>query len=55
MKISLQKIDMNFECDQCRRKVSCGVVEAIQNGAPMCQDCDEEMDIVDCEIDLMAN
>ena len=53
MRVSDQKVDVNFECELCRRKASCGVAEAVYNGTPICTDCDIEMEIVDCEIDYL--
>ena len=48
--VSTTKINVNFECEQCGHQEKCSIVEAIENGAPMCQDCDIEMDLVDAEV-----
>jgi len=53
MKMSLEKVDINFQCESCDNTATCNVTEAAFNGVPMCIDCDEEMEIIDCEIDCL--
>ena len=48
--VSTTKIDVNFECTKCGRTTQCGIGEAIENGAPMCAQCNEKMDLVDAEV-----
>jgi len=48
--VSTTKIDVNFECEKCQRTEQCGMAEAIENGAPMCQQCNIKMDLVDAEV-----
>jgi len=48
--VSTTKIDVNFECEKCERTTQCSISEAIENGTPMCPDCDEEMKLVDAEV-----
>jgi transcription elongation factor Elf1 len=52
-RISAVKVDVNFQCPKCDIEKSCNISEAIYNGAPMCQDCEEEMELIDCEIDTL--
>ena len=48
--VSTTKINVNFECETCGNTVNCLIPEAIENGAPMCPNCDEEMILVDAEV-----
>ena len=48
--VSTTKIDVNFECANCQRTTQCGISEAIENGAPMCTECEIVMDLVDAEV-----
>ena len=48
--VSTTKINVNFECEHCQQTKQCPISEAIENGAPMCTDCDTEMDLVDAEV-----
>ncbi len=50
--ISVEKVDVNFECPACKRTETCNVDEAVYNGAPYCDDCQDSMDMVDCTIDI---
>ena len=49
--VSLIKVDVKFECPSCGKDQSCNVVEAVENGPPVCPDCEEVMDIIECEVD----
>ena len=48
--VSTTKITVNFECGECGHTENCLIPEAIENGAPMCPDCDIEMELVDAEV-----
>lgn len=40
---------VHFECGRCQKNRDiCTVDEAVYNGAPMCVDCQEEMEILEC-------
>jgi transcription elongation factor Elf1 len=52
--VSSSKVYINFECPDCNTNKRTDVHDAIYNGAPCCPMCEEEMDIVDCEIDDMV-
>lgn len=43
---------IHFECPKCQKNRDiCTIPEAIYNGAPMCVDCQEEMDILECYVE----
>ena len=48
--VSITKISVNFECENCGNTVKSLIADAIETGAPMCPNCDEEMLLVDGEI-----
>lgn len=48
--VSIQKVDVNFECEACGRTQQVNIAEAVENGAPVCCNGDQ-MDMVDCEVD----
>jgi transcription elongation factor Elf1 len=50
MQVSVSKVNVNFECINCNKTEQCSISEAVENGAPICSDCDDIMEIVDCEI-----
>jgi hypothetical protein len=42
-------VNVEFECPRCQRNTDiCSVVEIASSGCPMCVDCQEEMEIIDC-------
>lgn len=43
----IEKTTINFECEKCMKKEEIPVLEAILYGAPVCQDCNLEMDCND--------
>ncbi len=48
--VSLQKVDVNFECEHCGTTAQENIALAVENGAPICCHGDQ-MDMVDCEVD----
>ena len=52
--ISPSKVYINFDCPDCNEKARTDIAEAVYNGAPVCPTCEEEMDMVDCEIDTSS-
>jgi hypothetical protein len=52
-RISALKVTINFECLSCKKTKQYGISESIENGAPYCKECQETMEVVDCELDTM--
>ncbi len=44
-KILLQKIKILFECKIHNKSASCDPVDLITSGVPMCEKCDDEMEM----------
>lgn len=54
--ISALKVFVTFECLSCKETSNyCGVCEAIETGAPLCPNCEEIMEIVECELDILED
>jgi len=40
----ITEINIDFKCTKCGNTAQCSILNAITLGAPMCMDCDEEME-----------